>query len=70
MNNYELGANHTCQMSMSFKSLPCHIGKLVDPIVVSVGLSTYLVQIGKIQMAVTTKLRTAMEVVVVQIMVS
>ena len=63
-----LGENHTCQMS--FKSLTCHIGKLVDPIVVSVGLSTYLVQIGKIQMAVTTKLRTTMEVVEVQIMVS
>ena len=58
-----LGENHTCQMS--FKSLPCHIGKLVDPIVVRVGLSTYLVQIGKIQMAVTTKLRTTKEVVVV-----
>ena len=41
----------------------------MDPIVVSVGLSTYLVQIGKIQMAVTTKLWATTEVVIVQIMV-
>ena len=34
----------------------CHMGKFVEPIVVRVGLSRYFVQIGRIQIAVTTKL--------------